>query len=261
MNRRIVFNNEEENNSVKVADACGISASEMVVPGTSTGHSNTNENATTTGLLAPDPNREWIGGVECRLLNKFGPQCSQEHPVKSNLVGDGIHLSVEADDLDYVDDVPNLQDPDNERLAETLDMEIGELDDSDGLEQGATASNIEEVQILKVDKAMSKRQRDELLKQNPALRTLLSDLLDEKLKDIDLIQGGTVTIEGNTGKVKYNNNTLAAKNNGKKSKGNEKQIPHLKSPSDTTIYAPALKLRNQPDHTKQSCEVVKDKVE
>ena len=99
---------------------------------------------------------------------------------------------VDAEDLDYVDDVPNPQEPDNERVLDTIildedEHEVQDLDNSDGLEQGATASNIAEIPSI-LARNLSKQEWDELLKRNPSLKSLLSDLLDEKLKEV--IPGG-----------------------------------------------------------------------
>ena len=133
-----------------------------------------------TSLLRPDPEMNWIGGVERKLLNKYRPQCgggkvsniggqssvnakakgqkgqtgcqgTVDHvtgnaPDKqaSQNVHDGIHIFVESDELDYIDDVPNPQDPDNGRLIDPVTMEHV-LDDSDEMEKGASASNIIEL--------------------------------------------------------------------------------------------------------------------
>ena len=241
VNRRIVFSKEAENSSKTVNETHAINDA---LPSTSLIRENKNANAT-TGLLVPDPKMQWIGGVERKLLNKYGPQCSQGTKINTNQVvemsGDGINLTVEADDLDYVDDVPNPQDPDNERLAEMLEVEEGDdLDDSDGLEKGAAASNIMELPCISKD--LSKKQREELLNQNPALRTLLSDLLDDKLKEV--IHGGMVTVSRNAGK------TVSKRPIGNRVKVQKparigKGVSIIKSPSDTTIYTPALKLQNQ----------------
>ena len=140
-----------------------------------------------------------------------------------------------------VDGVPNPQDPDNERSAEMLEVEEGDdLDDSDRLEKGAAASNIMELPCISKD--LSKKQREELLNQNPALRTLLSDLLDDKLKEV--IHGGMVTVSRNAGK------TVSKRPIGNRVKVQKparigKGVSIIKSPSDTTIYTPALKLQNQ----------------
>ena len=224
--------------------------------------SNTNKNAT-TGLLNLDPDMNWVGGVECHLLNKYLPQCSGGNHVKGNHdkaeqkaasvaskvvkkqvtsdagmfrshQGDGIVTFVEMDDdLNYIDDVPNPQDPDNERMMEVESLEV--LDDSDGLEQGATASNIVDLHNDKDLEKLSKEDREELLWKNPVLKTMLNQLLDERLKDI--IPGGVI----NKGKKKQ-----MVANKAKSAKGVIKCTNGvIKSPSDTTIYAPALNLRNE----------------
>ena len=231
---------------------------------------NANQNA--MGLLNPDPDRNWVEGVKRSLLNKNLPVCQEKSqegspghvPVDHDFDdhdNDGINIEVDAEDLDYVDDIPNPQEPENERMMEPILLD-GCLDDSDGLEQGATTSilaeqpepviNIVHDKIQSLQQ-LSKEQRDEILRKDPVLKSMLNQLLDERLNE--LIPGGIINKTVNTGKNvkpdRLNKPTNSTK--GMKQQSNSKakcakdmvvnQV--IKSPSDTTIYAPALVHRNQ----------------
>ena len=279
--RRIIFH--DENNSTRV----DLERNEVsvAIPGTSTEFSS-NENSNATGLQKPNPNVDWIGGVERRLLNKLLPQGSKENEVNEcvrkklrdgnlkkanvsnqqvetvasgcNKMNDGINLHVEADELDYIDDIPNPQDPENERLVvsgmeDPVVLEVeADLDDSDGLEKGATASNLMSLARLVQDEEdlenMSKKERQEFLQKNPGLRSLLSELLDEKLKEV--IPGGRVIAGKNLNSGKANRRAMLNCDKGKT----------IKSPSDTTIYAPVLNMDIQKELNNLKLGSVNNKV-
>ena len=236
--------------------------------------SSSNQNRNTTGLLIPDPDHNWIGGVERRLLNKNLPQCQagenkklidecevgnqskmetkavmHEHSRSSGTQerqhdNDGIVIEVDAEDLDYVDDVPNPQEPENKRMEPLVLDSL--LDDSDGLEQGATALSMmpETNQMQQMEVHLSREQWEEMLRKDPVLKSMLNQLLDERLKDI--IPGGmpqnTSVDSGKVKEVKTLSKNMGSKY--RKSKGEALQGAVIKSPSDTTIYALALAHRN-----------------
>ena len=157
---------------------------------------------------------------------------------------------VDAEDLDYVDDVPNPQEPDNERVLDTIildedEHEVQDLDDSDGLEQGATASNIAEIPSIPA-RNLSKQEWDELLKRNPSLKSLLSDLLDKKLKEVipgGILKGSDFSKSKQVVKGVKNFKLNAKPATKSQLKSSERTI---KLPSDTTIYALALKMNGSP---------------
>ena len=76
-------------------------------------------------------------------------------------------------------------------------------------------------------------EEEKLLSENPQVHSILNKLLDQRLKDI-LPQLGT-------GNVKQKTNDMIKVNQQKQSASTNRNV--LKSPSDITIYAPALKLQ------------------
>ena len=119
--------------------------------------------------------------------------------------GDGVDVDVE-DDLDYEDDVEY-----NERQT----MQESEDEESE-IELGATGSTVEEERILR---------------ETPGLRKLFNKYFDERLKETTKLTKGT-----------QNEEKTKTKKVGGKSKIVVRQI--VKSPSDTTIYTPALRKRH-----------------
>ena len=76
-------------------------------------------------------------------------------------------------------------------------------------------------------------EEEKLLSENPQVHSILNKLLDQRLKDI-LPQSGT-------GNIKQKTNDMIKANQQKQSVSSNRNV--LKSPSDTTIYVPALKLQ------------------
>lgn len=216
VSRKVVFRDEAGENSGK-----GSKDLDLVDGCKATNHSNVNVGQSIahkprTGLLEPDSDMNWIGGVERKLINKNRPQC-KEDTVKAKEFSkensdkqlkpmekfcDGVRLMVDTDDLDYKDNVLNPQDPDNEILLlednSVLVLDT-DLDDSDGLDGVTTASNMycnNKSFTLQADPAsMLKVDKEQLLKDNPGLAVILNKLVVEKIKEVipgGIIQKGTV---------------------------------------------------------------------
>ena len=140
----------------------------------------------------------------------------------NKLVFDGIQVSVNSDEeeeeLDYEDDVGDdeadsmTQDQQDEQpIEESLDNSLG---------LGVTSANISD---------------EQLIMNNPHLKRLLNKMLDERIKNA--CENGESSNSQLLSKLTPNDESKN-KQNGKTSKGNMT----IKSPSDTTIYMPALKL-------------------
>ena len=128
---------------------------------------------------------------------------------------DGIDLTIDVDpeELDYVD---NIEDP----------AELDQLMEDDPLVEalGNVAENT-------TDKDLSSASdlADDKILQLPCVKNLFNRFWDEKMKEI--------SNSGNKG----NNIREKKTDNGQKQKG---ASPLIKSPSDTTIYAPAINKKN-----------------
>ena len=151
------------------------------------------------------------------------------------LINDGIQVSVLSDkeDLDYVD---NVTDVDQDDKNGSINQDQGSSDDTmdsqieGGIGLGATSASLnDEEQILN----------------NPYLKKLLEKMLDERIKNAKG-KGESSTSELLTSRTP-NQTTKESGEKGKQSQQKSKNNL-IKSPSDTTIYAPALKctpLRNK----------------
>ena len=78
---------------------------------------------------------------------------------------------------------------------------------------------------------------EQLIRQHPNFESIMSKMLDKKLKQL----------LPNYGSGKTGNETVATQNNEKASVTGNKKCNAVKSPSDTTIYAPTLNRQLQTD--------------
>ena len=134
-----------------------------------------------------------------------------------SVVGDGINIETEVDEeLDYVDDAVDQGDiSDDEMVTET--MEDNNQDSNE-------------------------KQAEQQLLGNPALRKLFNQLLDERIKQAKKV--------GETS----GSNLLSTLTPQKRVTGGINNQVNVKSPSDTTIYAPAFAVRTEANRGTSQCE-------
>ena len=164
---------------------------------------------------------------------------------------DGVLIAVDpGEELDY-DDVLV---PDDRTVQSTME----EWDEEPAMVQDEQRSNVD----VSSEQQFNGCTVEQLLA-NPQLKLLLNRMVDERIqkdKSIvagtsarkDVIEMGAVAVAttpktaNEHGKVAVINSTITNSKSKHRSSGT-KAIPVVKSPSDTTIYAPALKQRTQHD--------------
>ena len=138
---------------------------------------------------------------------------------------DGIQVSLNSDEeeLDYVDDVPQAEDFDDEH-GSIMDVQPTQTNTKSDLLLGASSASIND---------------ENLVMNNPHLKKLFNQMLDERIKQASERGESSssqllTTLTPNGATV----NKTPEKSSGKTT------VNLVKSPSDTTIYAPALQRRN-----------------
>ena len=155
----------------------------------------------------------------------------------SVFAADGVDVNVDPalDDLDYHDNIhPDEYGSDDESMAETVPepddtRDDGREDERDELHLGATAT--------------ATATEDDILKQNPQLKKLFNQFLDERLKQAekDGIKGGAAEVIKGLKEPKTSKKSADEVNFSNKPRNKSTVV---KSPSDTTIYVPALARPN-----------------
>ena len=151
-------------------------------------------------------------------------QDEEEEGPRSKISRDGVELTVEADELDYVDDLSDgeLDEfPDDhveeQHITEENDVQPGTSSGSSGMNAGNATLGEEE------------------LAKNPHFKSLFNRFWEEKMKEIT--HSGISNLVGG----RRNHDKHGAQKVFKEPLPKEKQLePGVKSPSDTTIYAPTL---------------------
>ena len=209
--------------------------------------SKSNNNATT--LVNPDPSKYVLTNWgDASILGKRKVINTNDDVDEEMPLDDGIQVMVDTDvdDLDYEDDIEMIAH--NVNSSSDDDVVLGDT--------AATTSAKHDSKQSEVGKDKSKKSKDDttqpkagtssemtaeelkLLQENPRVHSILNKLLDHRLKDI------LPQTSGNAGKVSKkvvsipNNNEVTV---------HKQSVVHgaIKSPSDTMIYVPALKLQNQ----------------
>ena len=157
-------------------------------------------------------------------------------PKNVTLFCDGIQLSVNSDkELDYVDDL--LGEEEGSIDQDDQDNDISQLD-----VPGDSANTVSDFQLGATSASLNDEQ---VVMNNPHLCKLLNKMLDERMEEAH--QKGetsssqllTHTTPGSATKGKVNVQRGISTN------VNETTNKLIKSPSDTTIYAPALKKNTE----------------
>ena len=210
------FNNESKSRSVRPKT--------LVKENPTKGISN--NNAT---LVNPDSSKYVLttyGDISILGKRKSIQESSTTEDDSMNL-GDGIVLDVDTQEFDFEDDL-EPEGPINQNFSSS-DEEV---------QLGKSAEDVVNVEVPgpSLGGNLDEEER-QLLKEHPQVENILSHLLDKRLKQI-LPQTNSSGI-GNVNELKSmgKSNTPKTKmrKNGTPSRGNQ-----MKSPSDTTIYVPAL---------------------
>ena len=204
--------------------------------------------------MAANSQKNQTSKIGCKNVNVKQNRAIEKHSNKKGnvrnksnkaFVFDGIKVSVNSDEeLDYEDDVLMGEEEEIGSIdqKDNAVSSINELDDSDSQEIGGhlrkkNKNPTQEEVVTETDLnlgASSASLIDEQVMNNPHLKRLLNKMLDERIleakrngesSDSQLLSKMTPT-QINEGKTK----------NSKQTQGN----PVIKSPSDTTIYVPAL---------------------
>ena len=164
---------------------------------------------------------------------------------KINNLFDGIQVSINSDEeeLDYFDDVPNNEDDeggsmDKDAQADERVVEPRETDHDHSRKstEKSPAPAAESVEMV-FGATSASLNEEELVMNNPHLRKLLNKMLDERIQDAK-----------NRGET--SESEILSKMTPQANKRKNPGIPTVKSPSDTTIYVPALnKIRNSQQTT------------
>ena len=144
-----------------------------------------------------------------------------DHNLLKSKTGDGIDIAVETgdDELDY----------------EFTEEKEDQFDSSDG-----SSDHEVEINQTKQQQNLTQEEKDKkLLEDNPSLKRLFNQMLDERIKQ------ATKSGEGSKSTLLTSLSPCGATgNSGNKPNGGPLQSRVTKSPSDTTIYTPALGRKN-----------------
>ena len=145
---------------------------------------------------------------------------------QTNKKGDGINISVEEElDYDFPDEEANA-------LSTICD---GESSD-ESMEAEKEDAEVMCRKVIPSQTDVDVESANELLKKNPGLQGLLNKLVEEKVKKaLQMGEGSKSTV-----------NSSHVENRGKMNLAGAGNSNNIKSPLDTTIYAPALALRTGP---------------
>ena len=172
-------------------------------------------------------------GVDIRQIesNERGDNGS-----KRKIANDGIDIEVEGGDLDLNEDREEDENEIDDQLSVSDDDEVDGLldyeDDIDQVREGTEDNdNDSEIQFNNKKAATTKKE----MMANPELRKLFNMMVEERAQEkVD---------EMDKEKFKTPTRGLVLSDKTKRQKKNTRdKINIVKSPSDTTIYAPALKL-------------------
>ena len=134
------------------------------------------------------------------------------------IVGDGFDVEVDEEELDY-EDTDAVENEGSNRQSDS--PQEADEEDSD-VDLGATGESVNQ---------------EKLIMENPSLRKLFNQLLDERIKQASEkgeSSGSTLL------------SSMSPQQRGKQNPGNGNKVNLVKSPSDTTVYVPALKQRTHP---------------
>ena len=191
-----------------------------------------NNNATCIGK---DKRYETIRKRTLSNSRKEIKQANLKDKLPEFIQGDGVNLdvSVEGSNPSDSDDEVNRSDSDDVLdSVSDLDEELDYVDDVESQDQERPTTG-SEVQFRTPDSQGGSSSREltaaDMMKnmmENPQLRQIFNEMIDERVKD----------------KTQKNQKSNSDKETGRKGLNKERVNNIVKSPSDTTIYAPALKL-------------------
>ena len=151
---------------------------------------------------------------------------------------DGIQVSVNTDeeDLDYEDDILDQEEEDVGSMdEENVECQGQSMDEDSGRNQMKKCSRgivSEQDNEMDLGASSASLTDEELVMNNPHLRKLLNKMLDERI--LQATKGGeTSSSQLLTKMMPQSSNTTKKQKQGS-------NLTAVKSPSDTTIYAPAL---------------------
>ena len=143
---------------------------------------------------------------------------------------DGIQISVNSDEDEEELDYDDILDDDQGSIQEMKMVENNETNTDSGDDDRAVATDSD----ILLGASSATISDEEMVMSNPHLRKLLNKMLDERIRSVN--EKG----ENSSSRL------LTTKSPTSMDKGKEHPVQTIKSPSDTTIYAPAL---NKEKHT------------
>ena len=190
----------------------------------------------------PPKEHEVSKNLKCRggaVVSKKAHESQEEQRIidlhDQLLMDDGIQVMVSEEDNDFRSDYDS-----DEEISDTTDTVV-EPNNSRGSGVGRDKPTSED---------KSGQNSEERLLENPHLKNLFNKFFEEKLKEVVKSHGGLMVAQPGTsqGDAKINQGSINCSNNRVIASNAQDLTNHkVKSPSDTTLYRPALAAKKRMD--------------